>query len=64
MVLTRLGNASQTMLIGVPVHVDGRMLAITENAGIDIVNRDRMRHYTEGIRNWDPIWTNQGIHIA
>jgi len=39
------------------------MLEITENAGGNIVNRDRMWHYTEGIQNWDPIWPNHGIRI-
>ena len=39
-------------MTGVPDHVDGRMLAITEAAGGNIINRDRMWHYTEGIENW------------
>ncbi len=51
------------MLTGVPEHVDGRMLAITEAAGGRIVNRDRMWHYTEGIQNWNPIWPGHGIRI-
>ena len=51
------------MISGVPEHVDGRMLAITERAGGRLVNRDRMWHYTEGIRNWDPIWARHGIRI-
>ena len=28
-----------------------------------IINRDRMWHYTEGIQNWNPIWTAHGIRI-
>ena len=28
-----------------------------------MINPDRMWHYTEGIRNWDPIWKNHGIRI-
>lgn len=36
----RLGKAPENMLAGVPAHVDGRMLEITENAGGNIVNRD------------------------
>jgi len=28
-----------------------------------IVNRDRMWHYTEGIKNWNPIWPEHGIRI-
>lgn len=59
----RLGKAPKNMICGVPDHVDGRMLEITENAGGRIVNRDRMWHYTEGIKNWNPIWSNHGIRI-
>lgn len=59
----RLGEAPQTMLSGVPEHVDGRMLAITEQAGGRLVNRDRMWHYTEGIKNWNPVWKRHGIRI-
>ncbi|MFE7842329.1 FAD-binding dehydrogenase [Streptomyces sp. NPDC057474] len=59
----RLGTAPKTMITGVPAHVDGRMLAITEKAGGRIVNPDRMWHYTEGLRNYDPIWPGHGIRI-
>ncbi|WP_068165289.1 FAD-binding dehydrogenase [Rhodococcus phenolicus] len=59
----RLGTPPKHMLTGVPAHVDGRMLEITENAGGNIVNRDRMWHYTEGITNYDPVWPNHGIRI-
>src|SRR5205085_236537 len=52
----RIGTAPTRMLCGVPAHVDGRMLAITEHVGGRIINRDRMWHYTEGVANWDPIW--------
>ncbi|MEJ8778786.1 FAD-binding dehydrogenase [Pseudogracilibacillus sp. ICA-222130] len=58
-----LGKAPKNMIAGVPKHVDGRMLSITERAGGKIVNRDRMWHYTEGIRNWAPIWEKHGIRI-
>ncbi|MEU8587690.1 FAD-binding dehydrogenase [Streptomyces sp. NPDC048664] len=60
---TRLGTAPTFMVTGVPAHVDGRMLAITRKAGGRIVNPDRMWHYTEGLRNYDPIWPNHGIRI-
>lgn len=60
---SRLGEPPKYMLSGVPAHVDGRMLAITEKAGGRIVNRDRMWHYTEGIKNWDPVWDKHGIRI-
>ncbi len=59
----RLGTAPKRMITGVPDHVDGRMLAITENAGGSIINRDRMWHYVEGIKNWAPIWTDHAIRI-
>ncbi|MEV2228620.1 FAD-binding dehydrogenase [Streptomyces phaeochromogenes] len=59
----RLGTPPKTMITGVPAHVDGRMLAITEKAGGRIVNPDRMWHYTEGLRNYDPIWPGHGIRI-
>ncbi|WP_263166027.1 FAD-binding dehydrogenase [Streptomyces sp. SCSIO ZS0520] len=59
----RLGPAPARMICGVPAHVDGRMLEITERAGGNIVNRDRMWHYTEGIKNWDPIWPDHAIRI-
>jgi uncharacterized protein len=59
----RLGRPPQRMISGVPDHVDGRMLAITEAAGGTIINRDRMWHYVEGIKNWNPIWTDHAIRI-
>jgi uncharacterized protein len=59
----RLGSPPKKMISGVPAHVDGRMLGITEEAGGRIVNRDRMWHYTEGITNWNPVWGNHGIRI-
>ncbi|KXP00110.1 FAD-binding dehydrogenase [Tsukamurella pseudospumae] len=59
----RLGPFPEHMIAGVPAHVDGRMLAISEEAGANIVNRDRVWAYTEGIHNWDPIWPNHAIRI-
>jgi predicted oxidoreductase len=60
---TRLGAPPRRMISGVPEHVDGRMLAVSERAGGRLVNRDRMWHYTEGIRNWAPIWAEHGIRV-
>ncbi|MGA9857861.1 MAG: FAD-binding dehydrogenase [Solirubrobacteraceae bacterium] len=60
---SRLGAPPQTMISGVPAHVDGRMLEISETAGANIVNRDRMWHYVEGIHNWNPIWPEHAIRI-
>ncbi|MFC4036874.1 FAD-binding dehydrogenase [Dactylosporangium siamense] len=59
----RLGTPPKRMVAGVPAHVDGRMLGITEAAGGQIINPDRMWHYTEGLQNWDPVWPNHGIRI-
>ncbi|WP_181766539.1 FAD-binding dehydrogenase [Streptomyces albidus (ex Kaewkla and Franco 2022)] len=59
----RLGTPPERMLSGVPAHVDGLMLGVTEQAGGRIINRDRMWHYTEGIENWNPIWNLHGIRI-
>lgn len=59
----RLGTPPREMVTGVPAYVDGRMLDISARAGVRLVNRDRMWHYTEGIRNWDPIWPGHGIRI-
>ncbi|MBM7621216.1 putative oxidoreductase [Bacillus tianshenii] len=59
----RLGDPPTSMLSGVPEHVDGRMLGITEEAGGRIVNKDRMWHYTEGIKNWSSVWKEHGIRI-
>ena len=59
----RMGRVPDQLLVGVPAHVDGRMIGITESAGGRVINRDRMWHYTEGITNFDPIWPGHGIRI-
>ncbi|PRY50592.1 hypothetical protein LY71_103151 [Geodermatophilus tzadiensis] len=59
----RLGPVPQRLLSGVPAHVDGLMLEATEKAGANLVNRDRMWHYTEGIANHSPVWARHGIRI-
>ena len=59
----RMGRVPDQLLSGVPAHVDGRMLAIAEAAGANLINRDRMWHYTEGITNYDPVWPLHGIRI-
>ena len=59
----RLGPPPARMICGVPAHVDGRMIGITERAGGAVINRDRMWHYVEGIANWDPVWPLHGIRI-
>jgi predicted oxidoreductase len=59
----RMGTPPQHMLTGVPAHVDGRMLGISEKAGARLVNGDRMWHYVEGIENYAPVWASHGIRI-
>ena len=60
---SRLGIPPKRMVSGVPAYVDGSMLEIAEGVGGRLVNRDRMWHYTEGLKNWNPIWKNHGIRI-
>lgn len=59
----RLGDPPASMLSGVPAHVDGRMIDTAAAAGAEVVNADRMWHYTEGVANHDPIWPHHGIRI-
>lgn len=59
----RVGAAPEHMISGVPAHVDGRMQAISEEAGATMVNKDRMWAYVEGIHNWDPVWPDHAIRI-
>lgn len=60
----RLGpKVPETFVVGVPAHVDGRMIGIAESAGANVINRDRMWHYTEGLQNWDSIWPSHGIRV-
>jgi predicted oxidoreductase len=60
---SRLGAPPARLISGVPAHVDGRMIGITEAAGARLINRDRMWHYVEGLQNWNPIWPMHGIRI-
>jgi len=59
----RLGAPPSHMLCGVPAHVDGLLQQRVHDAGARLINPDRMWHYTEGIRNWAPIWPAHGIRI-
>lgn len=58
-----LGPVPAHMIAGVPHHVDGKMLETAVQAGAAVINSDRMWHYTEGVRNWNPIWPHHGIRI-
>ncbi len=59
----RLGPPPIHMVSGVPDYVDGQMAQVAQATGAAAINTDRMWHYTEGLRNWDPIWPNHGIRI-
>ena len=59
----RLGAPPAFMLSGVPAHVDGLLQQRVLDAGARLINPDRMWHYTEGVRNWAPIWPLHGIRI-
>lgn len=60
---SKSGPLPQKMVSGVPEHVDGLLLDIVKDAGAELINTDRMWHYTEGVQNWDPIWPHHGIRI-
>jgi predicted oxidoreductase len=51
------------MVCGVPASTDGLAVAMVANAGGRVINNDRMWHYTEGVRNWNPVWPKHGIRI-
>lgn len=60
----RLGpKVPESFVIGVPAHVDGKMIYIAQASGANVINSDRMWHYTEGLQNWDPIWPGHGIRV-
>jgi predicted oxidoreductase len=58
-----LGTPPREMITGVPAYVDGSGIGAADAAGARTVNRDRMWHYTEGIRNFAPVWPGHGIRI-
>lgn len=58
-----LGDCPGQMVCGVPESTDGRALAIVARVGGRVINQDRMWHYTEGVRNWQPVWPAHGIRI-
>ena len=58
-----LGTMPEGFVHGVPASVDGSGMLAAERAGARWIHRDRMWHYTEGIRNWDPVWRGHGIRI-
>ncbi|MCB1454957.1 MAG: FAD-binding dehydrogenase [Nitratireductor sp.] len=61
--VSRVGKPPRNMISGVPHHVDGLMLEAVRASGASLINEDRMWHYTEGVRNFAPIWPNHGIRV-
>ncbi|MEZ5789329.1 MAG: FAD-binding dehydrogenase [Nitratireductor sp.] len=61
--VSRVGKPPATMISGVPHHVDGLMLEAVRTSGASLINEDRMWHYTEGVRNFAPIWPHHGIRV-
>ncbi|GGR57754.1 FAD-binding dehydrogenase [Deinococcus seoulensis] len=59
----RLGEPPAFMVAGVPAHVDGQLQQTVHAQGANLINPDRMWHYTEGLRNWNPIWKGHGIRV-
>lgn len=59
----RLGEPPAFMVAGVPAHVDGQLQQTVHAQGANLINPDRMWHYTEGLRNWNPIWQGHGIRV-
>ncbi|MBB5297388.1 FAD-binding dehydrogenase [Deinococcus metallilatus] len=59
----RMGPPPAFMVAGVPKYVDGELQGLVQAAGASLINPDRMWHYTEGLRNWNPIWPNHGIRV-
>lgn len=57
------GNPPESMLTGVPAHVDGEFARQVALKGANYINMDRMWHYPEGIHNTDPVWPGHGIRI-
>ncbi len=39
------------------------MIGISQKAGAQVINPDRMWHYTESITNYDSIWPRHGIRV-
>ena len=61
--VSRVGKPPATLISGVPHHVDGLMLEAVRASGASLINEDRMWHYTEGVRNFAPIWPHHGIRV-
>ncbi|MFV0535510.1 MAG: FAD-binding dehydrogenase [Cumulibacter sp.] len=58
-----LGSPPSDMVAGVPAHVDGLLRERAAAQGAHLINADRMWHYVEGIKDWEPKWDNHGIRI-
>lgn len=58
-----LGQMPQSFVHGLPASVDGHGMLTAQAVGARWINSDRMWHYTEGVRNWNPVWRGHGIRI-
>lgn len=58
-----LGTMPEDLVHGVPESVDGSGMVAAHAAGAHWIHQQRMWHYTEGVRNWDPVWRGHGIRI-
>ncbi|GAA1322633.1 FAD-binding dehydrogenase [Brachybacterium rhamnosum] len=58
-----LGTMPHDIVHGVPESVDGSGMIAAHAAGGSWIHQRRMWHYTEGVRNWDPVWRGHGIRI-
>ncbi len=58
-----LGRVPEHIILGVPHHVDGKMIEVTSKAGGKVINSDRMWHYADGLRNSSPVWPEHGIRV-
>jgi predicted oxidoreductase len=50
------GRGAGLHAVGRAGTCDGLLQQAVHEAGAHLVNTDRMWHYTEGLRNWSPIW--------
>ena len=57
------GAAPAHLISGVPMSTDGLMLQTAERSGGNLINRDRMWHYPEGLNNHTPVWSGHGIRV-
>ena len=63
----RMGRVPEQLLSGVPAHVDGRMIGISESAGAHVINSDRFAWYigpTVAFVSWDDFENEFGDDVS